>query len=122
MEAKKSLREKLEEITASNGGALKLEDPALRTELEGFMRANIALSCREGAALLGIREHQYYTARARMTGRQRKREQRIKFREVKISPPERPYSQEITITTAAGTKIEIFSLEAAVKILGILKC
>ncbi len=122
METKKSLQEKLGEITSRNSGALKIEDPALREELEQFIRANITLSCKEGASLLGIREHQYYTARSRMLGRQTKREQRLKFREVKISPPERPYSQEITITTAAGTKIETFSVEAAVKILGILKC
>lgn len=122
MEAKKSLQEKLGEITSRNGGALKIEDPTLRTELEEFIRANITLSCKEGAALLGIREHQYYTVRSRMMGRQKKKEQRVKFREVKISPPEKPYSQEITITTAAGTRIEIFSVEAAVKILGILKC
>lgn len=122
MEAKKSLQLKLEEVTARNGGALKIEDPALRTELQQFIRANITLSCKEGASLLGIREHQYYTVRSRMLGRQKKKEQRLKFRELKISPPERPQSQEITITTASGTKIEIFSLEAAVKILGILKC
>ena len=124
MENKKNLSEKLQEVIVRNNGMLKIEDPALREEFEEYIQANPALTCKKGAELLGIREHQYYTARARLLGRIKKRVQReqIKFQEVKVIPETKPRFEEIKIITASGTRIETTSVEAALKILGAIKC
>ena len=99
------LKNKIQNVIIKNNGVLRLGEP-LRGELERFISAS-KLNGKEGAELLGIKEHHWHTAKARL--RKLQKPKPVEFKEVKIE--NKPATKGLQIA------IDISSVEDAAKLI-----
>lgn len=107
-----SLRIKIAEVLSKYDGQLRVRGTEIEQDFLNFLKSNLNLPAKEASNLLGIKEHQWCTWRARI----KRKNKRPVLKEVKIKA-ESSSKCHVLMRLPAGVSVEIFELNSAKQII-----